>query len=443
MISNANTSGKFAPQGSFRSSSLPLVSERKGVERAVAYIMVIASSVPVGSSQFLRLALIVILPLIPVILSNWLRSRREWTLVLLVVVSAGSGLLLASWNSGAARSWDSWAATSETAQGLVLILATAGTAWACAILGPEKFLVVWSIGTALFSPWLGERFLDNPWKFGLALPVSLFVICMAAKVSSRTITFAFFVLMGLSAAFSFRSWLLVLGSALLIHLFVNTRREWPRRKDRARKTVLVALLVGGVVLGGNVMSDFALKGYLGQYAQTRTQQSIDVSGNPFFGSRAEWGGALALMQSEPFGLGVGVRPSSDDWSTAIESLTLSEGLKNQSNVADSFRNGRIEFHSTIWNFWSYFGLAGIALALAIFGYVLRATLSLQVDPSPKSGPPAAALAVLFVGAMWDILFSPNNSWTLAVAIAFSFQVLAGSAQTFDPKPSSPRWEPRE
>lgn len=80
--------------------------------------------------------------------------------------------------------------------------------------------------------------------------------------------------------------------------------------------------------------------------------------------------------------GGGLRPSGNSWSTAIESLTPADGLNEQSNVADSFRNGRLEFHSTLWSIWSYFGHAGLAdlaLALLIAFFHVRANNSLTLS----------------------------------------------------------------
>lgn len=397
------------------------------LDRAVAYFIVIASQVPLGSSQFLRASLVAIVPLLPVFLSEWCRGKKERNLLVLVVLCIISGMLLALKNVGQERNWNSWAAFSESVLPLVIVLAGAGLAWTCKVLGVRRVFVLWAVSAALFAPLMGGRFFENPWKFGLALPVSLLVIYFAGRRSPRLVTFSIVALMAVSASLSFRSWLLVLGLALLIHLFRTSAKKTSGTKERWQKFGLVVVLGGATIIGGNVVSDLALRGYLGTYAQTRTQQSIDVSGNPFLGSRAEWGGALALARSEPLGMGAGVEPSSTDWATTISSLTLSEGLKDRSNVADSFRVGRIEFHSTFWNYWSYFGLAGILLAgIAIF-YLCRALLALHGDVVRQTGLPVGVLAVLFTGASWDILFSPVNSWTLAFALVLSFNVLKGSS----------------
>jgi hypothetical protein len=405
-----------------------LAAGRMSFDRPVAYFCALASTIPIGTSQYLRLSLVLLVPMIPVILSQWLRSKRAVGLAALVLLSALSGLLLASANAGSGRTWDSWTATSQIAQVLALIFSVSGTLWCCSILGFNRFLVVWSIGTALCSPLTADRFFDNPWKFGLALPVSLILLYMASKFSARVVTFVFLALMGLSVLLSFRSWLLVLGAALLIHLFSALRTKNQQRnaiqRDSVRKVALVTLLVLGISVGGNIFSDLALKGQLGEYAQSRTQQSLEVSGNPFIGSRAEWGGALALMQSEPFGLGAGIGPSGNDWAIAIEHLTLPDELKEKSNVASSFRSGRIEFHSTFWNFWSYFGFAGIGLVIYLIVILMKAILTLSSERHPNHDMPTAVVAVLLVGVIWDILFSPNNSWTLGVAVAAALQVFA-------------------
>lgn len=419
----ANSTGRVFPATDGLRRATGLRTRTASLERAVAYFIVVASQIPIGSSQFLRLSLVVIVPLLPVFLTEWVRGAKEKRILLLVFLCIVSGLLLALKNVDQSRSWDSWSALSESVLPLVLVVAAAGLNWSCKVLGMKQFLILWAASAAVFAPLMGGRFLENPWKFGLALPISLLVIVLVGQRSSRMVTLAIVALMAVSASLSFRSWLLVLGLALLIHLFRTTANTGSRTKVRWQKISLVVTLGFATIIGGNVMSDLALQGYLGTYAQTRTQQSIDVSGNPFLGSRAEWGGAIALATSEPLGIGAGVTPSSSDWSITIHSLTLSEGLKDRSNVADSFRVGRIEFHSTLWNYWSYFGLAGILLATTALGHLARASLALNTQIFRQMGLPVGAMAVLLTGAIWDILFSPVNSWTLAVALLVSLQVM--------------------
>jgi hypothetical protein len=396
-----------------------------GLEAAVAYFIAVSSSMPLGNSQYLRVALIAILPLVPVLLSRWFRSWREITLTLLVVFSAGSGMVLAWLNTGQGRSWDQWTATSAIFQVLALVAAAAAAAWACRAIGFQRFLVVWCVGAIISTPFVGGRFLDNPWKFGLALPVSVLVLYIASQFSKRAVVGAFLLLMAVSTVFSFRSWLLILGAALLVYLFANIARKSATNRSNAKQFMLVVILVAGMSLAGNLLGDLALRGSLGQYAQTRTLQSLEASGNPFLGSRAEWGGALALMKSEPLGIGAGVGPSGNDWSTAIESLVLADELKEKSNVADSFRSGRIEFHSMLWNFWSNFGIPGLVLMLFVLLIHFRAVLCLPTMGGLGSAFPTAAISVLVIGSMWDILFSPTNSWTLAVAVVFSLLAIRG------------------
>lgn len=199
--------------------SATLAAGGPGLERFVAYFIVLASTIPIGTSQYLRLALALLVPRIPVMISRWLRSKREVTLTLLVLSSAFSGLMLATQNMGSGRSWDSWAASSQTAQALVLVLAVSGAFWCSSIIGYNKFLLVWCSDTAICAPLAADRFADNPWKFGLALPISLIVLYIASRFSSRAVPLAFLGLMTLSVAMSFRSWILVLGAAFLVYLF--------------------------------------------------------------------------------------------------------------------------------------------------------------------------------------------------------------------------------
>lgn len=89
-------------------------------------------------------------------------------------------------------------------------------------------------------------------------------------------------------------------------------------------------------------------------------------------------------------------------------MTLADELKEHSNVAESFRAGRIEFHSTLWKIVQLF----------------KAILAVSMDSRTSSALPVPVLAVLFIGVPWDITFTLNNSWTLAAAIALGFHVLA-------------------
>lgn len=192
------------------------------------------------------------------------------------------------------------------------------------IMGYNKFLLVWSSSTAVCVPLAADRCADNPRKFGLALPISLIVLYFASKFSSRAVPPAFLALMALSVAMSFRSWILVLGAAFLVYLFAvrsNKHRQGNVfHKDNVRKIASVSFLVLGMSIAESIFGDVAHRGYLRTYAQSRAQQSIALSGNRSLGSRAEWGGALALIQSEPLGIGAGIRPSGNDWTIAVGHL---------------------------------------------------------------------------------------------------------------------------
>lgn len=177
----ANSTGRVFPATDGLRRATGLRTRTASLERAVAYFIVVASQIPIGSSQFLRLSLVEIVQLLPAFLTECVRGAKEIRILLLVFLCIVSGLLLALKNVDQSRSWDSWSALFGLA-GILLAttalghLARASLALNTQILrqmglpvGAMAVLLTGAIWDILFSP-------ANSWTLAVALLVSLQVM---------------------------------------------------------------------------------------------------------------------------------------------------------------------------------------------------------------------------------------------------------------------------
>lgn len=141
-----------------------------------------------------------------------------------------------------------------------------------------------------------------------------------------------------------------------------------------------------------------------------------MTGNLLLGARPEWGAAWSLAGQYPSGIGLGVAPSSADWSTAVRAMPFSNStLQDSSTVSEYFRSGEVSFHSVLWTFWGTYGVLGLILVVVIL--VLCGQTLLTLDSLRLSTPFMSAAAVLMIGAAWDLLFSPVTLAPLAATLA--------------------------
>lgn len=382
---------------------------------AIAVTLLLAFRTPFSANISFGVALALIA--FPVTLRPWLSSR--WGIVVTILAGlalAGGALLIEpGLKADPGRYFSQGTAIYQASVLVGLVLAAATAQWALTVLGLNRFLILWAAGLIVSTPFMGGGFAENPWKYGLALPVSVLVLSLVSRGGPVFNVSALAILVLISTYFSYRSWVQVLVAAAVVIYVLRTSREKPGKPRRSR--VLVGVALGaGVLAFAWLLSLLATEGVLGEAVQRRTVEQANVTGNLLLGARPEWAAAWSLAERHPFGLGLGVSPSSTDWSTAVRAMPFSNSaLQDSGTVSGYFRTGEVAFHSVLWTFWGNYGLLGFALVAVIVVLIAKTLLSL--DSLRLSTPVMAAVAVLMIGAAWDLLFSPLALAPLAATLA--------------------------
>lgn len=365
----------------------------------------------------------------------WRNVRARWLfLVMLALVPAGWLVAQASLLEDNGRTFSTRVFLYQAAMPVGLIASICGAYWCIGKLGMERFLLLSFTGLLAASfftynydnPWkygFATYNHENPWKYGFALPLSVLAILLLARNRRMLLLVVTPLLVAVSIAADYRSWIAILGIIAILTILVGSRSEMP---SAAR----VATLGFGTIAAGAVVATLVVQastsGLLGDYLEQRTKQQLEITnGNLLLGGRPEWGAAIALWREDPLGIGIGVTPSSDDFWLAIRSMPFaSRGLQEVSIVAESFRDGQVSFHSTLWTFWGVYGVAGIVFAVLALIYLAHATM-MAVTRSRRPNVRAAA-ALLMLSAGWDILFSPTVVAALALALALALHISSQS-----------------
>lgn len=381
---------------------------------AVAIALLLAFRTPFSANISYGVALALVA--FPVTLRPWLSSRSGVAMSVLagLALIGGARLIQPSLAADPGRSFDPDTAIYQASVLVGLVLTAATAHWALTVLGLNKFLILWAAGLIVSAPLLSAGFAENPWKYGLALPVSVIVLGLVSRGGIGLNVFALVALVLLSTAFSYRSWIQVLVTSAIVIYVLTHARETAHRRRRSRLLVGAAL-GAGVLAFGWALSTLATSGFLGEAVQRRTIEQEEASGNLLLGGRPEWGAAWSTAEKNPFGIGMGVAPSSADWSTAVRAMPFSHNsLQDSSTVSGYFRSGEVSFHSVLWTFWGTYGVIGFLLVAVFLILISRALLSL--DALRLSTGHMAAVAVLLIGTGWDLLFSPLNVASVAATL---------------------------
>lgn len=344
-------------------------------------------------------------------------ARTDWMFraaLVLLLLSIASGAILAALAPGVVdgRGFDQRWALYETMLVVGLLASSIAAIYSVRTIGVARFLAWWAVGFLANGVFLDDLH-DNPWKYGLALPVSLLLLLALRRTPVATVLVALPIIVAASVFFSYRSWLAIVLAAVIVAAISGRRRGRELRRVQVVALGLFALSLS--LLLGWITVQLALSGALGEYAQRRTLQQTEIADNLLVGGRPEWAAAAALFDLTPYGFGLGVTPSGEDFILAVRSMPFASAqLQDTSTVAGYFRTGQVAFHSTLWTFWANYGLVGfatVALAVVLVGRGVMRAMAEPFDLGVR-----AATIVLLLGTIWDLLFSPTDISSIAASL---------------------------
>lgn len=389
------------------------------IETLIAGILALLLAVPSGLSVSLSMGSVIALILTPVTLPVlWRNKGGRWLLIaLLGLIPSGWLVAQISLLQDPGRSLNIGIFLYEAAMPVGLLVSLVGAYWCITQLGLQRFLLLTFAGLLAVAPTL-PLFERNAWKYALAVPASILVILLLARNRFLLGLVITPLLVTISIASDFRSWILFLALATVLSVYRPTRSE---KISSSRIASLGLLTIASSVIVGWLVVGAATSGALGDYLQQRTNQQLeDSNGNLLLGGRPEWGAAFALWRKTPLGMGLGVAPSSDDYWLAIRSMPLGSKAAENSVVASYFRQGQVNFHSTFWTFWGVYGVAGVLFAVLALIYFARGAM--VATQEIRSVALRASALLIMLGSTWDVLFSPTAVTQLAIALATALSI---------------------
>ena len=394
------------------------------IESLLAGVLAALLAMPSGVSVSLSIGAAIALALSPVTVPTlWRDKRGRWLLISLVaLVPSGWLVAQASLLQDHGRTFSSKIFLFQAALPVGLLASVVGAYWCITKLGLQRFLLISFAGQLAAEPIVNPMLYVNPWKCGLALPVSMLVILLFARSRFLLVLVATPLLVAVSIAADFRSWTALLFISTVLTVFTGRRST---QLSTSRMASLWFVTGAASMAVAWLITQASTAGMLGEYLQRRTMtQLANTNGNLLLGGRPEWGAAIALWRESPLGLGIGVSPSSDDYWLAIRSLPLGSFAQQEIHgVARYFREGLVSFHSTLWTFWANYGAAGVLFTVLALACAARATMT--ATAGTRSTHLRASVALLMLSCIWDLLFSPTIVSLLAIALATALHILCG------------------
>jgi len=386
-----------------------------GWETTAAHVAVFIIAIRYRFSPDIPLGFLLAAALLPVTAHHLLRHRGAFTITVMVIVSAVSGVLL-TFGQAPHGNIAASLATVQTVRVLGIALVLAALLWARSVLGVRRVILTFGLGS-LASLAVSGINPDNVWKFSLSVPVTLILLSLPGmdKHRGRQLVAAL-LLVTISALNDSRSaaGLLLVAAALTVVGKGGRHVPEPGAWRSWGALTRVALIGVGAYLATQAA---ILEGVLGEAARSRTEAQISQSGSALIGGRPEMGAAFALITDRPWGYGAGTLA---DYATTMVGKAGMKALgydPNNGYVENYMFGYGFEVHSLLGDLWILFGFAGAVLAVLIVAFALNG-----LGASLARGAATAAVTFLVLRLVWDFAFSPFPSamaflpLTLAVAL---------------------------
>lgn len=386
------------------SVSDPVTRKISGAAVLLTAIRTSVASVPIGVMAGLAA--------VPMWLPSLRRYRGAVPLGITLLLAVAWGIALTAQQESVDGGTSSGALFANS---LLLVFILTGTG---ALLWAREHLSVRAVGVSVGLGLLVTNTLngsitasDNPWKFGIALPLSVILLAIAAGFRHWHWTFAILLLLvGLNAGLDSRSAFATCALAALLYV---SQRQWSKRSGgsvRARAiSLLLAALAAAAVLY-QVTSHLLVAGYLGEEARQRSVMQEELAGSMIVGGRPEMAATWALMQHRPAGFGSGATLSAQDLLVAKSGMSGINYDPNNGYVENYMFGDGIKLHSVIGDMWVYYGFAGVALAVLITVLLVHA-LFIRLATGTASG----LVIFLVCTSLWNIPFGPLWSSTPILA----------------------------
>lgn len=370
------------------------------------------ASVPLG--------LMVGLATAPMWISSLRRYRGALTLAIAVLVAVAWGIALTAQQEPFNGGTSYGALLANSLLPVFILTGTGALLWGREHLSDRTIGISIGLGLLMTNILNGSiTSSENPWKFGVALPLSVILLSISTGFRRWQWTLAVLLLLGaLNAGLDSRS---AFATCILAALLYVAQRQWSKRSRgsiwaRALSLLLVGIAAATVLY--QVASHLLMAGYLGGDAQQRSIMQDELAGSMIVGGRPEMAATWALMQSRPAGFGAGAIPSNQDLMVAKSGMWEINYQPDNGYVENYMFGGGIKLHSVVGDMWAYYGFAGVALAVLISVLLVHA-LFIRLAMGTASG----LVIFLICTALWNIPFGPLWSSTPILAVTIGLALI--------------------
>lgn len=252
-------------------------------------------------------------------------------------------------------------------------------------------LLTWFIAPSRYAA-------SDPWKFGLALPISLLILLLMSSQPRKAIILAALLALAVVDLFAnFRS-LGLISFLTAVYSYFQIYAQSPRRRfGTLRKVAIGSALIIGVSGFVELYIHSAQQGWLGEQAQSKYRDQSGEAGL-LLGGRSEILASAPAIADSPV-LGYGSWAKDSRYGTILIERRAELGYKNL-----PLEDDLIPTHSHLFGAWVEAGMAGAVFWI----FVLILTIGAL---SRISGLEPLSPVFIFIGILlcWDILFSPYGA----------------------------------
>ncbi len=336
-------------------------------------------------------------------------AKRFIVLCLLWLLSQiGTDLIRHIWFQDLARTWSS-----------ISVTLVAFTVLFTLLYGRPRRMVIYGWGLVLgsivgFFVVPSAFAVDEPWKFGLALPVTLSVVLFASRKECRgNLAIQLLAIIGVINVFLGARSMGGFCLAAAVYIFITqnvhkNKKVGVKLKTRTKVAIALSLVLsaGGLAWAYQYVAGH---GMLGEEAQKKFNTQSAGKYGFLLGGRTEMLGSIPAIYDSPI-IGHG-SAAKDPKYLLFEQETLA--VLGYDQVAAGFEqteeegSGAIPTHSYLFSAWVWAGVLGALFWAWIWS--LPARTLMRVYPAQLYILPLVAFASF--ETLWDILFSPYGTYS--------------------------------